>query len=573
MRSALPTRRVRRDPSTLTRMRDLDFDYIVIGSGFGGSVSAHRLTEKGYRVAVMEMGRRWSPENFPLSNWRFRRWIWRPNLALYGFFNLEFFRHVVIAHGCAVGGGSITYGGTLVVPKTSVWESGSWAGLAAWKTEMPRHYETAVRMLGVTENRILGPADHLLKHAADAAGVGHTYYRTRVGIFQAPEEETGGKTYPDPYFGGEGPERTTCIGCGGCMMGCRHNAKNTLDKNYLYFAEKNGARVFAATRVVDVRPLNEKPDGSDGYEVWTERSTAPLNRDRQQFTCRGVVFAASALGTMELLFRLKERRSLPALSDQIGHRVRTNAESMIGVRFPGSAQDLSKGVAIGSGIYLDEHTHIEAMRFPEGSDALGFLCTLLTNGRPGWTRILLLLANFLRALLRHPVRTVRCLHPFGWARESLLLLCMQTLEGYIDMRLGRLWFWPFRRTLVSHGRRIPTYIPQANAFAERAARLIGGTPMSMVTEILFDIPCTAHILGGCLMASSPADGVVDHRHRVFSYKNMYVCDGSVIAANLGVNPSLTICALTERAMSFVPPAAEADWDRASQVDSAPVSRR
>jgi len=546
-------------------MRDCDFDFIVIGSGFGGSVSALRLTEKGYRVAVMEMGRRWTPQNLPPTNWRLRRWIWRPGLALYGFFNLEFFKHVVIAHGCAVGGGSITYGATLFVPKNSVWETGSWAGLAPWTTEMPEHYATATRMLGVAENRILGPADHLLKHAADAAGVGHTYYRTPVAIFQESEGEPGGKTYPDPYFGGEGPERRTCIGCGGCFMGCRHDAKNTLDKNYLYFAEKYGARVLAETRVVDVRPLNGNADGSDGYEVRTEKSTAPFNKHRQRFTCRGVIFAASALGTMDLLFRLKERKSLPALSDQIGNRVRTNAESMIGVRFPGRSEDLSKGVAIGSGFYLDEHTHIESMRYPEGSDSLGLLCTLLTNGRPGWTRILLLFTTFLRSLVRHPWRTVRCLHPFGWARESLLLLCMQTLDRHIDMRLGRLWFRPFRKTLVSRGRRVPTYIPQANRFAETAAKLIGGTPMSMITEILFDIPCTAHILGGCLMGASPDQGVVDQRHRVFGYKNMYICDGSVIAANLGVNPSLTICALTERAMTFIPYADKADWNDAAEA--------
>jgi len=541
-----------------------DFDFIVIGSGFGGSVAAHRLTEKGYQVAVMEMGRRWGPEDFPSTNWSLWRWIWRPGLAMRGFFNLEFFRHVVIAHGCAVGGGSVTYGSTLMVPKDSIWGNGSWAGLAPWKTEMPPHYATASRMLGVTENRVLGPADHLLKRVADATGVGDTYYRTRVGIYQAPEGEAGGRTNPDPYFGGDGPERTTCIACGGCMMGCRYNAKNSLDKNYLYFAEKHGARVFAETKVVDVVPLNGKLDGSDGYEVRTVKSTPWLAKEPRRFTCRGVVFAASALGTMDLLFRLKEKGSLPMISDQLGNRVRTNAESMIGVRVPGTREDLSKGVAIGSGIYLDQYTHIEAMRYPEGSDALAFLCTLLTNGRPGWTRILLLVRNFLGAMLRHPVRTVRCLHPFGWTRESLLLLCMQTLDGYIDMRLGRVWFWPFRKSLVSRGRRIPTYIPQANDFASKAAELIGGTPMSMVTEILFDIPCTAHILGGCAMAASPAQGVVDYRHRVFGYKNMYVCDGSVIAANLGVNPSLTICALSERAMGHIRPAANMEWDDAPE---------
>ncbi len=541
-----------------------DFDFIVIGSGFGGSVTAHRLTEKGYRVAVMEMGRRWTPENLPPSSWSIARWIWRPAIGLHGFFNIEPFRHVLILHGCAVGGGSITYANTLLAPRDSIWENGSWAGLAPWKTEMPAHYETARRMLGVAENRILGPADHILKRAADAVGVGDTFYRTNVAVLEAPEGEAGGVACPDPYFGGEGPERATCVACGGCMMGCRYNAKNTLDKNYLYFAEKHGAQVFAETRVVDVAPLGGAADGSQGYEVRTVKSTARFAKEPRRFTCRGVVFAASALGTMDLLLRLKEKGSLPAISGRLGQRVRTNCESLIGVRVPGSPDDLSQGIAIGSGFYLDEHTHIEATRYPARSDAMGLLATLLTDGRPGFGRVLLWLRNLAAATLRHPIRTTRCLHPFGWARESMILLCMQTLDGHIAMRLGRPWFWPFQRTLVSEGQRIPTYIPQANRFARKIAALLGGTPMSMVSEILFDIPGTAHILGGCPMGGSPAHGVVDYRNRMFGYRNMYVCDGSVLAANLGVNPSLTICAVTERAMGYIPPAAETRWNDAAE---------
>ncbi len=537
-----------------------DFDYIVIGSGFGGSVTAHRLTEKGYRVGVMEMGRRWNPDNLPTTNWMIWKWIWRPQLALRGFFNIEPFKHVVIMHGCAVGGGSITWANTALVPPDSVWDNGSWSGLASWKSEMPGHYETAQRMLGVTDNHILGPADRVLKRAAEAIGVSDTFYGTKVAVFEGPEGEEGGKLCPDPYFNGEGPERSTCTGCGGCMMGCRYNAKNTLDKNYLYLAEKHGAQVFPETRVVDVTPLNGASDGSGGYQVTTERSTAWIRKQRRRFTCRGVVFAASALGSMDLLFRLKEKGSLPLLSDELGNRVRTNAESLIGVRVPGSKEDLSKGIAIGSGIYIDQHTHIEATRYPAGSDAMGFMSTLLTGGRPGRTRILTWLGTLLKGFLLHPIRTVRCLHPFGWARESLILLCMQTLEGHIDMRLGRPWFWPFSKVLRSHGRGIPTYIVQANDFARKTAELVGGTPMSMLTEVLFNVPGTAHVLGGCPIAGSREKGVVDGRHRVFGYRNMYVCDGSVIAANLGVNPSLTITALTERAMSYIPPAAENQWN-------------
>ena len=544
----------------------MDFDYIVVGSGFGGSVSAHRLAEKGYRVGVMEMGRRWTAETLPTTNWRLRHWIWRPGIGLRGFFNIDPFRHVLIMHGCAVGGGSITYANTLLVPGEAIWQNGSWVGLADWHAEMPRHYATALRMLGVVENRILGPADRILQRAAEEHGVGNTFYRTRVAVFQGSLGDPPGVTHPDPYFGGEGPQRTTCVGCGGCMMGCRYGAKNTLDQNYLFLAEKRGAQVFAETRVVDVRPLDGSPDGSsdgsNGYEVFTVPSTL-MPGGRRRFTCRGVVFAASALGTLDLLFWLKERGSLPGISGQLGNRVRTNCESLIGVRVPGSEEDLSQGIAIGSGFYLDQYTHIEATRYPAGSDAMGLLATVLTDGQPGRARILQWLRVLASSLLRHPIRTLRSLHPFGWARESLILLCMQTLDGHIEMRLGRPWFWPFRRVLRSQGRRIPTFIPQANDFARKVAQAIGGTPMSMVTEILFDVPGTAHILGGCAMAGSGENGVVDSRNRLFGYRNLYVCDGSVIAANLGVNPSLTICALTERAMSFVPPAPEAEWHDAS----------
>jgi cholesterol oxidase len=554
-------------PPMSSQIREYDFDFIVIGSGFGGSVSAHRLTEKGYRVAVMEMGRRWTPENLPNTSWSLHRWFWRPSLALRGFFSMRFFRHVTILHGCAVGGGSITYACTLLRPPEKVWDSGSWRGLADWKVEMPQHYDTASRMLGVIENRILGPADRLLQRAAVAAGVGNTYYRTSVAIFQSPEGVPGGTTVPDPYFGGEGPDRTTCLGCGGCMMGCHHGAKNTLDKNYLYLAEKHGAKVFAETRVVDVRPLDGVADGSVGYEVRTVQSTARFRRHPQRFTCHSVVFSASSLGTMELLFGLKDKGSLPAISDQLGKYVRTNSESLIGVRVPGSKDDLSKGVAIGSGVYIDEHTHIEAVRYPEGSDTMGMLATTLTGGHPGSGRIALWVKNIFVSLLRHPLRTVRILQPIKWARESLILLCMQALDGHIDMQWKRHAYWPFRKFLVSRGNKVPTFIPAANDFAEKLAKMAGGTAMSMLPEILFNVPGTAHCLGGCVIAGSPKQGVIDHRNRVFGYKNMYACDGSVVAANLGVNPSLTITALSERAMSYIPPVSATNWDDAAEIRS------
>ena len=543
-----------------------DFDFIVIGSGFGGSVSAHRLTEKGYKVAVMEMGLRWRPEDLPRTSWSIHRWFWRPRLGLRGFFNMRFFRHVTIFHGCAVGGGSITYAATLLAPPDKIWESGTWSHVADWKTEMPQYYRTAAHMLGITENKILGPADYWLKQTADLAGCGKTFYRTRVGIFQFTDALPAGETCSDPFFGGEGPPRTACTACGGCIMGCRFGAKNTLDLNYLYLAEKHGARVFPETKVIGVRPLRNISDGSDGYEVRTVNSTAWLRRSPRRFTSKGLVFAASSLGTMELLFRLKENGSLPAISDQLGRHVRTNSESLIGARVPGSHQDFSLGISIGSGIYIDEHTHIEAVRYPGGSDAMSLLTTLLTDGRPGSRRIVLWMRNVLASYLCHPFKAARLFWPPGWAREAVILLCMQALEGEIEMRWQRPWFWPFQKFLVSHGEKVPAYIPRANQFARKFAQVGGGTAISTLPEILFDVPGTAHCIGGCVIANSPQRGVVDSRHRVFGYRNMYICDGSVIAANLGVNPSLTITALAERAMAFIPPAAETVWhDHAFEV--------
>ncbi len=549
-----------------------DFDFVVVGSGFGGSVAAYRLAEKGYRVAVMEMGCRWTPETLPPTSWSLHRWFWRPKLGLNGFFSIRYFRHVTVLHGCAVGGGSITYATTSLRPPDKVWQAGSWTGLAAWQTEMPHHYDVASQMLGITTNTILGPADRLLKKAAEEVGAGATFYHTNVAIFEPPEGQPGGNAFPDPYFGGEGPPRTTCTGCGGCMMGCKYGAKNTLDLNYLYLAERRGTRVFAETKVVDVKPLNDAEDGKDGYEVHTVRSTGWFTRDPRRFTCRAVVFSASSLGTMDLLFHLKEKGSLPRVSNQLGKHVRTNSESLLAVRIPGSREDLSKGVAIGSGIYVDEHTHIEAVRYPSGSDTMSMLTTLLTGGTPGWARVGLWLRNVAVALLRHPLRTLRVLQPFGWARENVVLLCMQACEGDLEMCWRRPWFWPFRKSLASRGQKVPTYIPRANEFAETFARLTGGTAMSMIPEILFDIPGTAHCLGGCVIGSSAEHGVVDYRNRVFGYKNMYVCDGSVVAANLGVNPSLTITALAERAMSFIQPGSQTNWSDHADACGSSASR-
>jgi len=398
-----------------------------------------------------------------------------------------------------------------------------------------------------------------LKKMADLHGVGHTYYGGRVGTFFAPPGGVAGKTYPDPYFGGEGPERGACVGCGGCMVGCRHNAKNTLDKNYLYFAEKRGARVFEQTRVVDVRPLNGTEDGRDGYEVHTECSTAAFDKRRRTFKCRGIVFAASSLGTVELLHRLKQRGSLPRISDDLGKRVRTNAESLLGIRFPSSDRSMSAGVAGGAAVYLDEHTHVGVARYPEGSDATGLLMTLLSAGSAGWRRI----PNWLWELASHPLQALRAHNPVGFARQTMLFVVMHTLDVHVDLRLRRRWFWPFTKLLCSTGAPIPTYLPNANEFVEKGAKALGGIPLTLTPQILFNIPTTAHCIGGCAMADSPARGVMDSRNRVFGYRNMLICDGSMLSANLGVNPSLTITALTERAMAGIP--AKGDLESSASI--------
>lgn len=537
-------------------IKQFDCDYLIVGSGFGGAVSACRLNEKGYDVVVLEQGRRWTPDTLPATNWKFWDYLWGPALRLRGFMNIALFKHVLILHGNAVGGGSITYAQTLLVPPDSVWNDGEWAGLDDWQTVMPGHYATAKHMLGVNRNKLPAAADAKLQQMAQACGVEDSFYLTDVGVFFGDKGDAKGTEYPDPYFGGEGPARNSCIGCGGCMVGCRHNAKNTLDKNYLYLAEKRGAQVHAETKVVDIRPLGHAADGSQGYEVISEPAWG--GRQQTRWRARNVIVAASSLGTQALLMKLKTEGSLPKISDQLGKRVRTNAESILGVRFPGNKEDLSKGIAIGSGVYIDQHTHVEAVRYPSGSNLLSGMFTVLTGGRPGPTRPLAWLGALGKLLVTKPGKAIRSLLPYRFANETVIFLVMQTIDGHLDMRWTKPWYWPFRRKLTSHGDKIPTFIPVANDFTKKAAQATGGVGLSSMSEILFNVPMTAHCMGGCAMADTADEGVIDRQNRVFNYQNLYVIDGSMISANLGVNPSLTITALAERAMSFIPKHAEMD---------------
>jgi cholesterol oxidase len=519
-----------------------DYDYIIVGSGFGGSVSACRLAEKGYRVLVVEKGRRWRDDDFPRTNWNLRRWLWMPLLRLFGFFKITFFRHVTVLSGVGVGGGSLVYANVLARPKRPFFASATWSHLADWEQELAPYYDRAFRMLGGAQNPRLQVGDTALQQIAEELGRSEYFAPTDVSVFFGEPEVT----VPDPFFDGEGPERTGCHFCGACMIGCRHGAKNTLPKTYLHLAERRGARILAESEVYDVRPLGA-PDGSEGYEVRWRRSTGFFGR-KGSATCHGVIFAGGVLGTMSLLLRLKQT-SLPRLSDRLGSGVRTNSEALLGVTSPRRDADFSEGIAIGSILYLDENTHVEPVRYPSGSGFWRLLIAPMVSGKRIWTRV----GQILGDLLRHPWRNLRVLLVWDWARHSQILLFMQSIDSVLRLRRGLFGL----RTSMDEGEAPSAAIPQATSITRRYGEILDAKPQALVTESLFGIPTTAHILGGAVMGASPEEGVIDKDNRVFGYANMLICDGSMISANLGVNPSLTITALTERAMDRIPPRTEA----------------
>jgi cholesterol oxidase len=517
-----------------------DYDYIVIGSGFGGSVSALRLAEKGYTVAVLEMGKRFNAEDFPKSTWQTKKHIWMPKFKLYGFFQMTWLKDVLIFHGAGVGGGSLVYANTLLVPPPKAFEDPRWPDDDPWEQKLAPFYDLAKFMLGATVAKNIYPSDEALRELVDEdMGCGNTFKKHTVGVYFGES----GKDAEDPYFGGEGPARTGCIECGACMIGCRYNAKNTLDKNYIHLAENRGAEIIPETRVTDIKPLEE-----GGYEIHTEQSTRIFNKPKRTLRAKGVVVSASVLGTVGLLSKCKENGSLPNITDRLGDYVRTNNEAILSVSARGKEVDYGRGIAITSGVHPDENTHVEMVRYGSNADSMMGLMTLLTGAGKPWPRWLRLLGN----IARHPLRFLSTLFLFGRSRKTNIVLVMQPITSHLKLRLkNKLW----GRTIdteLTPGQDVPKYMPLANEITEKLANKMDGTPHSLNLEVIGNTCSTAHILGGATMGRSPEEGVCDHKGRVYGYDNLYVADGSIVPANLGVNPSLTITALSEYVMSHIP---------------------
>jgi cholesterol oxidase len=529
-------------------------DYVVVGSGFGGSVCALRLAEKGYGVLVLERGRRFEDDEYALSTWDVRRYLWAPAFGCYGILQVSPFRDVVVLHGAGVGGGSLGYAGVLMEPDERTFATPAWNTPIDWRARLAPHFETARRMLGVAPNPRLGPADHALREIAAALGRGASFRPTRVGVFFG-EPGREGAVVPDPYFGGEGPARAGCIHCGACMVGCRHNAKNTLVKNYLFLAERRGVEVREGCEVTDVRPLPEGQADGARYEVVYRRSIGLLGRlllPSRRVRTRGVVLAAGALGTMRLLFRCRDvTRSLPRLSPRLGERVRTNSESILGSSARGTAVDYSKGVAITSIIEADEVTTVEPVRYPAGSSMMRLLSfPMIPAGS-----VALRVARSLVELLRRPRDFWETHLRPRWAERTTVVLVMQNVDHRIRMALGRSPLTLWRRGLVSSraaGEGVPARIEIGREVARRFAGRTDGVPGGSLNEELFGVPMTAHILGGCPVGATSDEGVVSDRFEVHGYPGLLVVDGSVMPANPGVNPSLTITAVAEYAMSRIP---------------------
>jgi cholesterol oxidase len=533
-----PTRKANGSPPR-TEAPDLDADVIVVGSGFGGSVAALRMAEKGYSVVVLEQGRRYRTEDFPRTNWSLRKYLWLPRLGLHGIQVLTFLRHALVLHGRGVGGGSLVYANTLLQPEREVLDRLEW-GDGGWGERLAPHYETARRMLGAVPCDGVGRTDELLRRAAGELGLDDALRVHDVGVYFGEP----GVTVPDPFFSGRGPERTGCTRCGACMIGCGVGAKNTLDKNYLWLAERLGARIVPETEALRVRAVG------GGYEVDSRRSRGGAKR--HTWRASRVVVSGGVIGSVKLLQRSRDHGGLTRLSAQLGKHVRTNSESILAADSSDRSADWSGHVAITSGIQADEGTYVEMVRFNEGSDALFWLTAPLPE--PGGERPGLL--GLVLGVVRHPVRALRGLWPLGRARRTAIVLAMQATEGRLELEYRRRWWHLGTKGLASRvtadSDAPVAHIPVARELTRTIARLAGGDAWGTWPEVVLGAPTTAHILGGCRMGATPEQGVVDFQGRVFGHPGLYVVDGSVIPVNLGVNPSLTITAVAEHIMSLVP---------------------
>ncbi len=533
-----------------------DYDVLIIGSGFGGSVSALRLTEKGYKVGVLEAGRRFADHEFAKTSWRLREFLWAPRLGCYGIQRIHLLRNVMILAGAGVGGGSLNYANTLYVPPEPFFNDRQWSHITDWREELMPHYDQAKRMLGVVMNPTFTDADRIMKEVADEMGVGDTFTPTPVGVFfGADGQKTPGKTVPDPYFGGVGPARTGCIECGECMTGCRHGAKNTLVKNYLGLAEKAGAQVIPMTTVTG---FSQRPDGA--WEIETVRTGRWARKSRRTFTARHLILAAGTWGTQKLLFKMRDSGTLPKLSDKLGVLTRTNSESIVGAgRMEARPDlDLTHGVAITSSIHPTPDTHVEPCRYGKGSNAMGLLQTLMTDGPgPGGSDVPRWKQLFINAG-QDPRGMLRMLSPRRWSERTMISLVMQHLDNSITTYTKKGALGGRRMTSKQgHGEPNPTWIPVGNEVTRRIAEKIDGVAGGTWGE-LFNIPLTAHFLGGAAIGDSPEHGVIDPYQRVYGYPTLHVMDGAAISANLGVNPSLSITAQAERAASLWPNKGEDD---------------
>ncbi len=529
------------------KQRATDYDVLVVGSGFGGSVTALRLVEKGYKVGVLEAGRRYADSDFAKTSWDLKRFLWAPALGCYGIQRVHLLRDVMILAGAGVGGGSLNYANTLYKPPASFFQDRQWRDITDWDAELTPHYEQARKMLGVVQNPHMTPADEVIKSVAEDMGVGDTFIQTPVGVFFGEP----GKTVEDPYFGGAGPARTGCIECGECMTGCRHGAKNTLIKNYLGLAEKAGATIVPMTTV---ESLHEASDGT--WDVVTRRTGAKIRRNHKTYTAKYVVVAAGTWGTQHLLHKMKDTGTLPRLSDRLGELTRTNSEALLGAAKPkvDPNLDLTRGVAITSSFHPASDTHIEPVRYGKGSNAMALLQTLMTEGggtTPRWIKLL-------GTIARNPVQLLRMLSVKNWSERTIIALVMQNLDNSITTYTKRGIFG--RRKVTSkqgYGEPNPSWIPVGHEATRRIADKIGGIAGGTWGEV-FNIPLTAHFLGGCTIGADADHGVIDPYHRVYGYPTLSVVDGAAVSANLGVNPSLTISAQAERAASLWPNKGEQD---------------